>query len=131
MRLYRKPLRFALSLLAAAIVCIASRSALAAAPQCDVRAAITFAPNPTLETSKASSIEATGDDCSTTPNVDRVLQRGHAPSAPDASDAAPRAAVPAALRVLPAAPTAALAHFDETFTLPAGVRLRVERPPRA
>ena len=130
MGLYRKHIRFALSLLAAALVCVASRSALAAAPQCDVRAAITFAPNPTLESSKASSIEATADDCSAKPVVDRMIQRGRAPSTPDASDAAPRAAVPAALRVLPATPTAALAHFAETFTLPAGIRARVERPPR-
>ncbi len=42
-------LRFLIALSAATGVWLVSASALAAAPQCDVRGAITFAPNPKLE----------------------------------------------------------------------------------
>lgn len=111
-------------------MCLASRSALAAAPLCDARAASSFAPNPTLDSSSAS-VDATATDGCSQGWTGKVLQRGHAPTAPDASDSLPRAAVPTALRVLAASPTAALAVLAPTFTLPAGVRDRVERPPRA
>jgi len=127
-RLCDRHIRLVLSLLAAALVCVVSRAAHAEAPQCDVRAATTFAPNPTLDSSQDAA-DVAPDDCSQTA-IDRTLQRGHAPNAPDAVDSIPRADVPAALRVVPASPTAVLAHFDDTFTLPAGVKGRVERPPR-
>jgi hypothetical protein len=131
LRLCKRHLRLFLSLLAAALVCVVSRSALADAPQCDARAATTYAPNPKLQSSTAASVDVGPSDCASDVNAGNVLQRGHAPTAPDASDAQPRADVPAGLRVLPATPTAVLALFERTFTVPAGVKGRVDRPPRA
>lgn len=50
----RQWLRFLIALSAATLVWLVSASAFAAAPQCDERGAITFAPNPRLEEPNAS-----------------------------------------------------------------------------
>jgi hypothetical protein len=122
-------LRFTISLLAAALVWLASGSARADAPQCDSRGAITFAPNPTLEEPNTSMDVGQPDDCSAK-TVELAYQHGRSPSAIDTTPQASQALAPAVLTILPATPTAEVAATDWASIRSRIERDRVERPPR-
>lgn len=120
--------RFAVSLLAATVVWLVAPAAHAAGPQCDIRGATTIAPSPTLDT-QGGSVDAAADSCSGAA-VDHALQPDHTRSSPSVDDQMPRASLSETPRVHEAAPSATLAPSTEVFPAPAGVRDRVERPPR-
>ncbi len=105
------------------------RAAFAAAPLCDARGAITFAPPPTLEEPNASVDIGEADDCSSTA-ADFALDHGRAPSASSSVDSMARASLSAPLVVMPATPTSDVSPLAAHFDAPVGVRLRVDRPPR-
>jgi hypothetical protein len=126
-------IRIAVSLLAATLVwLLAPRSAFAAAPLCDARGAITFAPNPTLEEPNASIDIGEADDCSGASSADFTLEHGqHGTRSPlsGAEDGA-RALVATSPVILPAAPADVLEDTEATLVPPSGVSTRLERPPR-
>ena len=121
--------RFALSLLAATVVWLVAPAAHAAGPQCDIRGATTIAPSPTLDTQGGSVDASPADSCSGAA-VDHTLQPDHSRSSASLDDQAPRASLSETPRVREAAPSATLSRAAEVFPAPAGVRDRVERPPR-
>ena len=101
-------------------------SAFAAAPQCDVRAATTFAPPPTLE-DLASSVDL-GDACAPAAPLDFVHQ-GRGSSEPVFS-ASPDVALSPTFAVPQAASTQVAVPAHEATDAPQGVRSSIERPPR-
>ncbi len=122
-------LRLALSVALAAVCWLVAGSAHAAAPQCDERGAITFAPNPTLQEPNAS-VE-TSVDCQTPSLPTQAYEHGRS-QGPEGSAAAAVRALPASPVLLTPAPLrAVLPPPAEVSRPPAGVCSRVERPPRA
>lgn len=124
--------RIAASLVAVTVVwLVCPRAALAAAPLCDARGAIMFAPPPTLDEPNTSIDVGDNDDCSsTTRAIDVALKRGQSPSAADASQDLARAALSAPIVVLAPTATATAVDVVAHFAAPRGVRARVDRPPR-
>lgn len=116
------------ALLAAACALLVAAPALAAAPQCDARGAITFAPPPRLDEPNASIDLGPAADC-----LEKLLaadrcERGRAP-APRAATAGELAESTAAPAVPPASATALLAA--PRLALPADEhRFALDRPPR-
>jgi hypothetical protein len=131
LRLY---FRIAISLLAATFVWLvaAEKSAFAAAPLCDARGAITFAPPPTLEEPNASVDVGQADDCGDSRSEDLALQHGQrGPSAQNAAEDGARALVATTPMILPAAFADVLEAAETTFVPPSGISSRLDRPPRA
>jgi hypothetical protein len=124
--------RIALSFLAAAatLLWLVGGTARAAAPQCDPRGAITFAPNPVLEEPTASIDAGANDDCSSRLN-ERAYDHAPVPFAVSGEPTSHGAALPVGLSILPATPTAAAARDIVTPPVSTSVAFRVERPPRA
>ena len=120
-----------MSLLAATFVWLLAPSARAAAPQCDSRGAITFAPNPTLEEPNASVDVGQADDCSGATADDLGYDHGRAPTSADSGSEGVRALVAKSPTILPASASDVLEEAASTFVPPSGVRARVDRPPRA
>lgn len=110
-----------------AFVWLLAPSALAAAPQCDVRAATTVAPPPTLE-DLASSVDL-GDTCTPSAPLDFVHQgRG---SSELGFSASPDVTLSSDRIVLSSPRSAVLPRAHETSTAPPGVKSSIDRPPRA
>ena len=130
MKLY---VRIAASLLAVTLVWLLSeKHALAAAPLCDARGAITFAPPPTLEEPNASIDVGDADDCGGSTQTDVTLDHGQrGPSAQTSADDGARALVATSPVILPAAIADVLEDAETTFVPPSGVASRLDRPPRA
>lgn len=123
-------MRIFVSLLAATFVwLLAPHSARAAAPLCDARGAITFAPNPTLEEPN-SSVDVGQDDCDGSGAGEQSYDHGRTPTAIDAASEGVRALVAESPRILAATPSDELEDAATTFVAPSGVRARVDRPPR-
>jgi len=122
--------RLLISLVAATLVWLVASPARAAAPLCDARGAITFAPNPTLEEPNSSVDIGQADDCLQSSLDDRAYDHGRSPTAVDVGEDAARASVPAALTILPATPTDSLARCRVDVLPSRADRDRVERPPR-
>ncbi len=122
-------IRILVSLLAATFVWLLAPSARAAAPLCDSRGAITFAPNPTLEEPN-SSVDVAEDDCSGAGAAQLAYEHGRSPTAADATSDSARALVAKSPTILPASPSDVLEDPATTFVPPSGVRSRVDRPPR-
>ncbi|MGH7280176.1 MAG: hypothetical protein ACRELY_01515 [Polyangiaceae bacterium] len=110
-----------------AFVWLFAPSAFAAAPQCDVRAATTLAPPPTLEDLR-SSVDL-GDACVPSVPLD-VVHQGRGSSEVGFS-ASPDVALIAITVVPSASRSDVLPRVDETSRAPSGVRSSVDRPPRA
>ncbi len=129
LRLY---LRIAISLLAATFVwLLAEKHAQAAAPLCDARGAITFAPPPTLEEPNASVDIGQADDCSDSRSEDIALQHGQrGPSSQTAAEDGARALAATSPVILPASFADVLEAKETTFVPPSGVSSRLDRPPR-
>ena len=120
-----------MSLLAATFVWLLAPSARAAAPLCDSRGAITFAPPPTLEEPNASVDVGDADDCSGPTQQDVALEHGqHGPGAQSSAEDGARALVAASPVILPASFADVLEDAELTFVPPSGVSSRVDRPPR-
>ena len=122
--------RPAVIVLAVLVVWLAPRAARAAAPLCDDRGAITFAPPPTLDAQSASiDVGSPASACFERTAV-AGYDQGSAPN-PAPQSAQPEVApVHAGVHVLPAQVT--LGPFDVlTVGARVGERWRVERPPRA
>lgn len=124
----RSWLRWVLPLLAGALVVLSASSALAEAPQCDARGAITFAKPPRLE-ERNTSIDVASAPCALEVLLsNEAYEHGRAPQIEPSSsfDALPGAFVlapPEVWREAPAPePVLALVSRAE--------RDRVERPPR-
>ncbi len=129
-RSVRLCIRILVSLLAATFVwLLAPSSARAAAPLCDSRGAITFAPNPTLEEPN-SSVDVAQDDCNGAGADQLGYEHGRTPTAIDAASDNVRALVAKSPTILPASPSDVLEDPATTFVPPSGVRSRVDRPPR-
>ena len=130
LRLY---LRIAISLLAATFVwLLAPKSAHAAAPLCDARGAITFAPPPTLEEPNASVDIGDADDCGAPSSQDVAFQHGQrGPSGQTAAEDGERALTTISPVILPASFADVLHDAQTTFVPPSGVSSRLDRPPRA
>jgi len=126
-------LRIAVSLFAATLVWLfAEKHALAAAPLCDSRGAITFAPPPTLEEPNASIDVGDADDCSGPSQQDVALEHGqHGSTAQSSAEDGARALVASSPVILPAALADVLEEAATTFVPPSGVSSRLDRPPRA
>ncbi len=108
---------------------VAAPAQAASAPQCDPRGAITFAPPPQLQP-PSQSIEQTDDGkltCLEKLALDEGYEQGDSPLPTSTPEPALVATMPS---VLPAAPEAFIAPAAATFTPPAGVHARLERPPR-
>jgi hypothetical protein len=119
------------SLLAATFVWLLAPSAHAAAPLCDSRGAITFAPPPTLEEPNASVDVGDAEDCGGSADQDVALQHGqHGSSSQSAAEDGARALVATSPVILPAAFSAAIQDAETTFVPPSGVAQRLDRPPR-
>lgn len=129
MRLY---LRIAISLFAATFVWFfAEKRAHAAAPLCDARGAITFAPPPTLEEPNASIDVGEADDCGASTSQDVAFQHGqHGSNAQTAAEDGARALVAMSPVILPASLSDVVTETTTTFVPPSGVSSRVDRPPR-
>jgi len=98
------------------------------APQCDKRAAVTFAPPPTLQLPDASVDVGARDDC-VRGWAEHVLRQGRAPS-PDASALDVDVTLPGDV-TSPAPPARELARELSARDRPRdGVRTSLERPPR-
>ncbi len=123
-------IRIFVSLLAATFVWLLAPAARAAAPLCDSRGAITFAPNVVLEEPNASVDVGEADDCSGANAADFSLEHGRGTNAQASADDGARALVAQSPMILPAAPADVLEDAAATFVAPAGVRFRVDRPPR-
>lgn len=107
-------------------------SAHAAAPLCDARGAITFAPPPTLEEPNASIDVGEADDCGGSSAQDVALQHGQrTPSTQTVAEDAARALVATSPVILPAPIADAVTETPTTFVPPSGVSFRLDRPPRA
>lgn len=123
--------RIAVSLLAATFVWLLAPSARAAAPLCDSRGAITFAPPPTLEEPNASIDVGDADDCSSQSRDDVALDHGqHGSSTQTAAEDGARALVATSPVILPASIADVLEDTETTFVPPSGVSSRLDRPPR-
>lgn len=122
-------IRILVSLLAATFVWLLAPAARAAAPLCDSRGAITFAPNVVLEEPNAS-VDVGQDDCSGGSTFDLVLDHGRGTSAQSSADDGARALVAQSPMILPAAPADVLEEAASTFVPPSGVHTRLDRPPR-
>lgn len=106
-------------------------AAASSAPQCDPRAATTFAPAPTLQAPLTSIDVGTSDapDCGGA-SLYAACHRGRTPS-PDAWSDAPDAA-PVSVAVPVLAPSSYLLPLTAVADgARAGVRSTIERPPRA
>jgi len=124
-------LRIAVSLLAATFVWLLAPSARAAAPLCDSRGAITFAPPPTLEEPNASIDVGDADDCGGSSRTDVALQHGQrGPSSQTSAEDGARALVASSPVILPASCADVLEDVQTTFVPPSGVASRLDRPPR-
>ena len=123
--------RIAVSLLAATFVWLLAPSAHAAAPLCDARGAITFAPPPTLEEPNVSIDVGDADDCSGATQTDVALDHGqHGPSAQTSAEDGARALVATSPVILPASFADVLEVAETMFVPPNGVTSRLDRPPR-
>ena len=123
-------IRIFVGLLAATFVWLLAPAAHAAAPLCDSRGAITFAPNVVLEEPNAS-VDVGQDDCSGGATFDLVLDHGRGTDAQSSAEDGVRALVAKSPVILPAAPADVLEEAASTFVAPSGVRSRLDRPPRA
>jgi hypothetical protein len=122
-------IRILVSLLAATFVWLLAPAARAAAPLCDSRGAITFAPNVVLEEPNAS-VDVGQDDCSGPTTFDLTLEHGRGTSAQAIADDGARALAAQSPTILPASLADVLEDAAATFVAPPGVRFRVDRPPR-
>jgi hypothetical protein len=123
--------RIAASLLAATFVWLLAPSAHAAAPLCDSRGAITFAPPPTLEEPNASIDVGDADDCGGSSQTDVALEHGqHGSNAQASAEDGARALAATSPVILPASFSAAIQDAETTFVPPNGVSSRLDRPPR-
>ena len=117
---------------AACVWLVLPRAAFAAAPLCDARGAITFAPPPTLEEPNASIDVGDADDCGGAGQTDVALEHGQrGPSTQIAAEDVARALVATSPVILPAPVAAATQDAETTFVPPNGVSSRLDRPPRA
>jgi hypothetical protein len=123
-------IRIFVSLLAATFVWLLAPQARAAAPLCDARGAIMFAPNPTLEEPN-SSVDVGQEDCDGSGADQQSYDHGRSPTAVDSASESVRALVAKSPTILPATPSDVLEDAATTFVPPSGVRSRVDRPPRA
>ncbi len=126
----RLSVRIFLSFVAAALIWLVAPSAHAAAPQCDARGAITFAPNPTLDEPNTSIDIGQADDCSGATVEEKAYDHGRSRNVQSSGEEAARVWLTAALVILPATPTDALERAASTFVVPMASRDRIERPPR-
>jgi hypothetical protein len=125
--------RVVLSLLAAAMVWLVAGKAQAAAPQCDSRGAITFAPNPTLE-EPMTSMDIDGrqpDDCSDNSANDLGYQHGQRGSSIELADDLARASLSAIMAIIDADVTGHAAPAIGTDLVSRIERDRLDRPPRS
>jgi hypothetical protein len=111
----------------ATVIWLFAPSARAAAPRCDIRAAITFGAAPTLDT-PVSSIDIGENDC-TPPSPLDALAQGRSQTQLVFS-AVPDLALTSTDSVAPAAEVGALARPIESSTAPSGARSSLDRPPR-
>lgn len=123
-------MRVLVSFLAAATVWLVAGQARAAAPQCDARGAITFAPNPTLEEPNASVDVGQTDDCSGKKTDDPAYRSGRSPLGVEATDALAKAALASVLGVVDAAPVGLLPEAPLSLLASRLERDRLDRPPR-
>jgi hypothetical protein len=122
--------RVILPLLAAAVVWLVAGSARAAAPQCDIRGAITFAPNPTLEEPNTSMDVGQADDCGAKTVTDLAYNHGRSPTGVDSADDLSRVALARVVAILDAAPSGTLTSDAPAPLVSRAERDRLERPPR-
>jgi hypothetical protein len=112
----------------ATVIWLFAPSARAAAPRCDIRAAITFGATPTLETPN-SSIDVGENDC-TPPSPLDALSSGRSQTELVFS-AAPDLTLTSTDAIAPAASEGTLAHLVESSAAPTGIRSSLDRPPRS
>lgn len=111
----------------ATVIWLFAPSARAAAPRCDIRAAITFGAAPTLDT-PVSSVDIGQNDCTPPSPLDAFAQ-GRSQTELVFS-AVPDLALTATDSIAPAAEVDALARPRESSTAPSGVRSSLDRPPQ-
>jgi hypothetical protein len=121
--------RMVVAIGAALVVWLVATPAFAAAPQCDTRGAITFAPPPALQPPEQSiDVIEPGPTC-----IERfVSNEGYEQGNLPVPTSAPEPVLPAATPVVaPAAPAQVLDFPPPEGDARPGVRARLDRPPRA
>lgn len=128
--LRRRVAALLVSVVAFTLLVLAPRAASAAAPMCDPRAAVVFAPAPQLQDPETSIDLGLEEDCGGFAASDRAITPDGGGSTWD-SPASPSATLPAALVVVHAAsPVSELSRAAEGAPRSAHLS-RVDRPPRA
>jgi hypothetical protein len=112
----------------ATVIWLIAPSANAAAPRCDIRAATTFGPAPTLE-EPTSSVDLGENDCTPPSPLDALAQgRSHSQIV---FSAVPDLALTSTTSVAPSSQVGLLARPTASSSAPSGIRTSVDRPPRS
>lgn len=122
-------LKWVLPLLAGALVVLSASNALAEAPQCDARGAITFAKPPRLEERNTSIDREAPPSCLDVLLSNEAYEHGRAPQLEPSSTL--EVLPVASAQTMPAPWCEAPAPAAATDPIPRAERDRVERPPRA
>ncbi|MEO8874202.1 MAG: hypothetical protein ABI461_01340 [Polyangiaceae bacterium] len=112
----------------ATVIWLIAPSAHAAAPRCDVRAATTFGPTPTLETQNAS-VDVGNSSCAPSSPLD-MLNQGRTQTEIVFSNA-PDLSLSPTLTIFPSPEVGELPRSFDVETPPSGELSSVDRPPRS